>query len=162
MISDLQVAKQQTWEEKERLSRMYEDERKNNLANKVAIYNTCVRHYLCSVKVLSQIKTVSWVISPQGILELVMDTLKKEQQEAQERLRVLYEERDGLTASYKDKKKHVDELKEQLQQKINDYSKLSESGMFNYVLYTCICMYELSWLYDFRRAERFCAADSAG
>ncbi|XP_064405609.1 kinesin-like protein klp-20 [Halichondria panicea] len=100
MISDLQVAKQQTWEEKERLSRMYEDERKNNLANK-------------------------------GILELVMDTLKKEQQEAQERLRVLYEERDGLTASYKDKKKHVDELKEQLQQKINDYSKLSESGELN-------------------------------
>ncbi len=36
MISDLQVAKQQTWEEKERLSRMYENERKNNLANKVA------------------------------------------------------------------------------------------------------------------------------
>ncbi len=78
-----------------------------------------------------------------------MDTLKKEQQEAQDRLRVLYEERDGLTASYKDKKKHVDELKDQLQQKINDYSKLSESGMFNYA-YKCQC--ESTW-YDFRRAE---------
>ena len=57
-----------------------------------------------------------------------MDTLKKEQAEAQERLKVLYEERDGLTAEYKDKKKQVDELKEQLQKKINDYSKLSEKG----------------------------------
>ena len=37
MISDLQVAKQQTWEEKERLSLMYEEERKKNLANKVGI-----------------------------------------------------------------------------------------------------------------------------
>ena len=57
-----------------------------------------------------------------------MDTLKKEQAEAQERLKVLYEERDRLTTSYKDKKKQVDELKEQLQKKINDYSKLSEKG----------------------------------
>ena len=35
MIGDLQVAKQQTWQEKERLSGMYEEERKKNLANKV-------------------------------------------------------------------------------------------------------------------------------
>lgn len=35
MIGDLQVAKQHTWEEKERLSSMYEEERKKNLANKV-------------------------------------------------------------------------------------------------------------------------------
>ena len=35
MIHDLQVAKQQTWEEKERLSEMYEEERRKNLASKV-------------------------------------------------------------------------------------------------------------------------------
>ena len=35
LIKDLQVAKRQTWEEKERLSSQYEDERKANLANKV-------------------------------------------------------------------------------------------------------------------------------
>ncbi len=35
MISDLQMAKKQTWEEKQRLSEMYENERKKNLANKV-------------------------------------------------------------------------------------------------------------------------------
>ena len=40
MISDLQVAKQQTWEEKERLSLMYEEERKKNLANKVESTST--------------------------------------------------------------------------------------------------------------------------
>ncbi len=35
MIADLQVAKQETWEEKERLSDMYEEERRKNLASKV-------------------------------------------------------------------------------------------------------------------------------
>lgn len=35
MIADLQVAKQQTWEEKERLSEMYEEERRKNMASKV-------------------------------------------------------------------------------------------------------------------------------
>ena len=34
MIADLQVAKQQTWEEKERLSEMYEEERHKNMASK--------------------------------------------------------------------------------------------------------------------------------
>lgn len=34
-MEDLQLAKQQTWEEKERLSLMYEEERKKNLASKV-------------------------------------------------------------------------------------------------------------------------------
>ncbi len=58
-----------------------------------------------------------------------MDTLKKEQQEAQERLRLLYDERDTLATQYKSTKKHLDQLKEVLQQKINDYSKLSKSGM---------------------------------
>lgn len=64
----------------------------------------------------------------QGILDLVMDTLKKEQHEAYERLKVLHKEKDQLTASYKEKKKRVDDLKEQLQTKIGEYSKLSESG----------------------------------
>ena len=35
MVSDLQLAKQETWEEKERLSEMYEEERRKNLAKKV-------------------------------------------------------------------------------------------------------------------------------
>lgn len=35
MIADLQVAKQQTWAEKERLSEMYEEERRKNMASKV-------------------------------------------------------------------------------------------------------------------------------
>ncbi len=54
MISDLQVAKQQTWEEKERLSRMYEEERKKNLANKVRqatfVFSTLiVKELLCTL-----------------------------------------------------------------------------------------------------------------
>lgn len=65
-----------------------------------------------------------------------MDTLKKEQQEAQERLKVMYEERDSLTADYKDRKRQVDELKEQLQHKISDYSNLSEKGRDNVQLFT--------------------------
>lgn len=38
LIKDLQVAKQQTWEEKETLSARYEAERKTNLANKVTFF----------------------------------------------------------------------------------------------------------------------------
>ena len=37
LIRDLQVAKRQTWEEKERMSAKFEEERKINLANKVCI-----------------------------------------------------------------------------------------------------------------------------
>lgn len=58
-----------------------------------------------------------------------MDTLRKEQHEAHERLKALYEEKDRLTMSYKERKKAVDGLKEQLQLKIGEYSKLSENGM---------------------------------
>ena len=60
-----------------------------------------------------------------------MDTLKKEQHEAYERLKVLYREKDQLAASYKERKKTVDDLKEQLQTKIGEYSKLSENGKTN-------------------------------
>ena len=35
MVEGLQLAKQQTWEEKERLSEMYEEERRKNMASKV-------------------------------------------------------------------------------------------------------------------------------
>lgn len=36
MIQDLELAKKETWEEKERLSSKYEEERTKNLANKVS------------------------------------------------------------------------------------------------------------------------------
>lgn len=64
-----------------------------------------------------------------------MDTLKKEQQVAQERLKLLYEKRETLAAEYKSTKKDMDKLKEVLQQKINDYSKVSQSGKKSYILY---------------------------
>lgn len=38
MIQDLELAKKETWEEKERLSAMYEDERTKNLASKVSTF----------------------------------------------------------------------------------------------------------------------------
>ena len=37
MIQDLELAKKETWEEKERLSARYEDERTKNLASKVSV-----------------------------------------------------------------------------------------------------------------------------
>lgn len=43
LVQDLQIAKQQTWEEKQKLSLKYEEERRGNLANRVScgakIYN---------------------------------------------------------------------------------------------------------------------------
>ncbi|CAH1778263.1 unnamed protein product, partial [Owenia fusiformis] len=97
LIRDLQIAKRQTWEEKERLSEQYEQERKINLANK-------------------------------GILEWVMDTMKKGNKEIQERMLLLQKEKDQLTIEYKEKRKSVDEMKDDLQKRIADYSKLAESG----------------------------------
>ncbi|XP_062513671.1 kinesin-like protein KIF3B [Corticium candelabrum] len=96
MISDLQIAKRQTWDEKEKLSAMFEDERRKNLASK-------------------------------GMLDWVMDTLKKENKEVHERLQALGDEKDKLAAQYKLKKKEVDDVKDDLQTKINDYSKYDKS-----------------------------------
>lgn len=70
-----------------------------------------------------------------------MDTLKKEQQEAHERLKVLYEDKEQLTVSYKDKKRKVDELKELLHRKISDYSKLSEKGGLGVIYCVIISTY---------------------
>ena len=74
-----------------------------------------------------------------------MDTLKKEQHEAHERLKVLYKEKEELTVNYKETKKTVDDLKEQLQTKIGEYSKLSENGMkfrkAMYILYMHVYVY---------------------
>lgn len=38
MIQDLELAKKETWEEKERLSSKYEEERTKNLASKVSMW----------------------------------------------------------------------------------------------------------------------------
>jgi len=97
LIHDLQIAKHQTWEEKERLSARYEEERKTNLANR-------------------------------GILEWVMDTKKKGDKEVQERMLILKKEKDQLTVEYKDLRLRVDAMKEDLQKKIAEYSKLAETG----------------------------------
>ncbi|KAK7485572.1 hypothetical protein BaRGS_00023147, partial [Batillaria attramentaria] len=97
LVSDLQLAKKQTWEEKERQSARFEEERKINLANK-------------------------------GILEWVMDSMKKGNRELQEKILLLQKERDQLSLQYKEKRQVVDALKEELQHKINDYTKFTESG----------------------------------
>ncbi|XP_032237821.2 kinesin-II 85 kDa subunit isoform X2 [Nematostella vectensis] len=97
LIKDLQTAKRLTWEERERLSENYDEERRISLANK-------------------------------GILDWVMDTMKRDNKEVQERMLALQKDKDQLTAEFKEKRKLVDELKDDLQAKITDYSKLAESG----------------------------------
>lgn len=97
LVSDLQLAKKQTWEEKERLSAQYEEQRKIHLANR-------------------------------GILEWVMDSMKKGNREMHEQILLLQKERDQLSIQYREKRHVVDGLKEELQQKIKDYTKYTESG----------------------------------
>ncbi|XP_002734593.1 uncharacterized protein LOC100366509, partial [Saccoglossus kowalevskii] len=98
LVHDLQVTKRQSWDEKEKLSLQYEDERKVNLANK-------------------------------GIIEWVMsDSAKKGNKEMQEKFLLMQKEKDQLLAEYKEKRKLVDEMKDNLQARIADYSKLAESG----------------------------------
>ncbi|KAK2169048.1 hypothetical protein LSH36_12g02042 [Paralvinella palmiformis] len=100
LIKDLQVAKKLTWQEKEKMARIYEEERKTNLANK-------------------------------GILDWVMDSARRDNKEIHEKIMLLQREKDQLTQEYKDKRKEVDDMKEELQNKIADYSKLAESGKAN-------------------------------
>ncbi len=57
-----------------------------------------------------------------------MDTMRRGDKEVQERVLLLQKEKDQLTVEYKDKRKKVDDMKEDLQKKITDYSKLAESG----------------------------------
>nr|XP_058950704.1 kinesin-like protein unc-104 isoform X1 [Pocillopora verrucosa] len=100
LIKDLQTAKRQTWEERERLSELDDEERRITLANK-------------------------------GILDWVMDSTKRDNKEVQEKLMALQKEKDQLTAEFKEKRKLVDGLKDELQVKIADYSKMAESGKSN-------------------------------
>ena len=97
LVKDLQITKLQTWEEKERMSEMYEEERRHHLSNK-------------------------------GILDWVLDSMKKESKEIQQKLAVLQKEKDKLMIDYKEKRKVVDDLKDTLQTMITDYSKLTEMG----------------------------------
>ncbi|XP_012936712.1 chromosome-associated kinesin KIF4A [Aplysia californica] len=97
LIQDLEIAKKQTWAEKEKQSAKFEDERKINLANK-------------------------------GILEWVMDSMKKGNREVQEQMMLLQKEKDQLTDKYKEKRKVVESMKEELQKKISEYAKFTESG----------------------------------
>lgn len=43
MIRDLHLAKQQTWEERERLSAVFEEDRRKNLANKASMPHSASR-----------------------------------------------------------------------------------------------------------------------
>lgn len=70
-------------------------------------------------------------LANKGILEWVMDTAQKGNKEVQERVLLLQKEKDQLTAEYKDKRKKVDEMKEDLQKQLAEYSKLTESGKTN-------------------------------
>lgn len=97
LVKDLQLAKMQTWEEKERLSEMYEEERRHHLSNR-------------------------------GILDWVLDSMKKDSKEIQQKLASLQKDKDKLMIDYKEKRRVVDELKDVLQNMITEYSKLTESG----------------------------------
>ena len=64
-----------------------------------------------------------------------MDTLKREQHEAQERLKQLYEEKEQLSETYKEGRKRADELKEKIQQKMSSYNNLLEEGIITQTVY---------------------------
>ncbi|CAD5113599.1 DgyrCDS2760 [Dimorphilus gyrociliatus] len=101
LIQDLKTAKQQNWDEKEKLSERYSKERQKNLANK-------------------------------GVLDWVLDTSSnKGNKEKQERALLLQKEKDQLTLEYKERRRAVDDLKNDLQMKVSEHSQYSESGKVN-------------------------------
>nr|KAG5698517.1 hypothetical protein BaRGS_023220 [Batillaria attramentaria] len=89
LVSDLQLAKKQTWEEKERQSARFEEERKINLANK-------------------------------GILEWVMDSMKKGNRELQEKILLLQKERDQLEERKRMEQEHKAMVEEEMEQAKRD------------------------------------------
>ena len=60
-----------------------------------------------------------------------MDTAKRDNKEVQERILILQKEKDHLTLEQRNKRKMVDDMKDNLQKKIQDYSKLAESSNIN-------------------------------
>jgi hypothetical protein len=72
-------------------------------------------------------------LANKGILEWVMDTMKKGNKELQERLLLLQKEKDQLTLTYKEKRRVLDDLKDELQKRISDYSELASSGEYFYL-----------------------------
>jgi len=97
LIKDLQLAKMQTWEEKQRMSDMFLEERHHHLANK-------------------------------GILDWVLDSMKKGSHEIQSKLTNLQKDKERMMMEYKDKRKVVDDLKDSLQKMITEYSMITEQG----------------------------------
>ena len=71
---------------------------------------------------------LTFVAFLQGILEWVMESNRKGTQDLQEKIVELQREKDHLTLEYREKRKKVDELKEDLQKKITEYSKIAQSG----------------------------------
>jgi len=67
-------------------------------------------------------------LANKGILEWVMDSMKKGNREVQDQLLLLQKEKDQLANKYKEKRKVVELIKEDLQKKISDYAKFTESG----------------------------------
>jgi len=100
LLRDLQLAKMQTWDEKQRISDMFLEERKHHLSSK-------------------------------GILDWVLDSMKKDGKKMQSKMENLQKDKERLMLDYKDKRKVVDDLKEALQQKIMEYTKLTEAGKSN-------------------------------
>lgn len=70
-----------------------------------------------------------------------MDTAKRGNKEVQERIVILQKEKDHLTLEYRDKRKMVDDIKENLQKKINEYSKMAESSKNVFCLNSTIGSY---------------------
>lgn len=67
-------------------------------------------------------------LANKGILEWVMDNMKKGNKELQEKMLLLQKEKDLVTNQYSEKRRAVDSLNEELQRKIADYSKYQDSG----------------------------------
>ncbi|XP_047126067.1 kinesin-2b isoform X1 [Hydra vulgaris] len=100
LIKDLQLAKMQTWEEKQRMSEMFLEERKHHLSSK-------------------------------GILDWVLDSMKKGSKDVQSKLANLQKDKERLMIEYKEVRNVADALKDQLQLMITEYTKLNEAGNGN-------------------------------
>jgi hypothetical protein len=96
LLAVLERAKQQSWEDKQRLSQLYEEERKRNLENENkirAVMQVSTAVYPCGMARLAlALPTVPF---------LLQQTIKEDNLELMKRMRALVTERTRLTKRYR-------------------------------------------------------------
>ena len=117
LVADLKYAKNQSWDEKIKVTAKLELERRSNLGNQVSLP-------LVGLPCAALIELVGLL---QGLTEIVLNN-KKSTKGFNERLVLIDKEKGQVSLEYQEKRESIDKLKEDLRKKITEYTKQAETG----------------------------------